>query len=112
MIPESSKPEGTERYLSIAAVAGRFLVTLDNVRQWIADGKLKTVRSPRGSTLVTESSLLDFQAQAYRREAFNGIDHGLHSWRTEEPQSSMLPVPAMGAGEAEALAPRWPFPHA
>ena len=33
MIPEGTKPNEDERYLSLGAVAGRFLVRIDDVHQ-------------------------------------------------------------------------------
>jgi hypothetical protein len=101
-----------ERYLSPAAVAGRFLARIETVRRWIDEGRLRTERDAEGGLRVPESALREFQQQAYRRERFNGVDHGLHSRPIDQPESSALPVPAQNAAEAEALAPRWPFPHA
>src|SRR5579884_4122445 len=109
---ESAAPAaGGERLLSPAAVAGRFLARISDVERWIAEGRLRSVQTPRGPR-VPESALVEFQKQAYRRENFNGVDHGLHSWpdRAAGPQS--LPVPVENAGEAFAEAPRWPFPRA
>lgn len=101
-----------EVFYSPGYVAARFLTRVENVRQWIEEGRLRAEPGGRHGYRIPESALAAFRAEAYRRERFNGVDHGLHSWPTEQPQSSTLPVPAQNAAEAEALAPRWPFPHA
>ncbi|HEY8836238.1 MAG TPA: hypothetical protein VIO16_00890 [Dehalococcoidia bacterium] len=113
MIPEGTKPNEDERYLSLGAVAGRFLVRIDDVHRWIGQGRLKTVTGPRGKVLIPESALLEFQRTAYRRENYNGTDHGLHSWPTDIPEVSNLPmIPVQNFQQAEANAPIWPFAHA
>jgi hypothetical protein len=104
--------EQGERYLSPGQVAGRLLMRVDNVLDLIKEGQLRAEPGGRMGYRIPESALLEFQQRAYRREAFPGLDHGLHSWPTDAPQSSTLPVPAQSAAENEALAPRWPFPHA
>jgi excisionase family DNA binding protein len=104
--------ESGERLLSPAEVAARFLTRVENVRRWVEEGRLRAVPGGRSGFRIPESALEDFRKTAYRRENFNGVDHGLRSWPADNPQSSNLPVPAQNAGEAEAQAPRWPFPHA
>jgi hypothetical protein len=101
-----------ERLLAPGEVAGRFLTRVENVLDWIKEGKLRAVPGGRLGCRVPESALAEFRTTAYRRENFPGVHHGLHSWPTDQPRSSNLPVPAQSAAEAEALAPRWPFPHA
>ncbi|HLZ69706.1 MAG TPA: hypothetical protein VKV26_07315 [Dehalococcoidia bacterium] len=101
-----------ERYLSPGEVAGRLLLRLESVLELIEEGRLRAEPGGRSGYRIPESALLDFRQQAYRREHFPGVDHGLHSWPTDAPRSSNLPVPAQNAAENEALAPRWPFPHA
>ena len=101
-----------EVYYSPGYVAAHFLTRIENVRQWIAEGRLRAEPGGRAGFRIPASALEAFRQQAYRREYFAGVDHGLRSWPTEQPQSRALPVPAQSAAEAEALAPRWPFPHA
>ncbi len=110
---ESPLPgEPGERYLSPGEVAGRLLIRLESVIGLITAGRLRAEPGGRTGYRVPESALAEFRQTAYRREAFPGVDHGLHAWPTDAPQSSNLPVPAQNAAENAALAPRWPFPHA
>ncbi len=114
MNAEDTKPpmqNGSERYLKPAQVAGRFLTRIEVVKQWIEEGRLRAEAGGRSGYRIPESAVLQFQQQAYRRENFNGVNHGLHSWPTERLESSSLPIPVETAAEGEAAAPRWPFPH-
>ena len=97
--------------LTPAAVAGKFLVRLDNVMQWIASGKLPSEQTARGPRVRT-SALEAFAASAYRRENHAGINHGLHSRPDEPAQNSFLPVPVSGLPGQDVQDPRWPFPPA
>lgn len=99
-----------ERLLSPAAVAGKFLARIDNVLEWIAEGRLRAVQTPRGPR-VPLSALDAFTADAYRREHFVGVNHGLHSRPNEPAQNSTLPVPA-DLPAPEIKDSRWPFPPA
>lgn len=110
-MPETDDHAEQEEYLSPGAVAAMFLARIDTVLRWIDEGRLPAVRDARGAVRIPARAVRDFQAQAYRRERFNGVDHGLHSWPVDRPASS-LPVPVQSAAEAEAVAPRWPFSHA
>jgi len=111
-VAEGTPPDDEERYLTPAAVAGRFLARIDDVLRWIAEGRLRAERGGRAGWRIPESAVQEFAEQAYRRERYSGLDHGLHSWPTDKPEpSTNLPMPAQTAPEAEALAPRWPFPH-
>lgn len=106
-----SREQG-DRYLSPAEVAGRLLMRVEGVIDLINEGRLQAEPGGRSGYRIPERALLEFRRTAYRREHFPGVNHGLHSWPTDQPQSSTLPVPAQNATENEALAPRWPFPHA
>jgi hypothetical protein len=112
MAVEGTKPAETERYLSPAQVAARFLTRIEVVTQWIAEGRLQAEPGGRVSYRIPESAVLAFEKQAHRRENYNGADHGLHSWPNEQPESSALPIPVETAAAGEATAPRWPFSHA
>jgi hypothetical protein len=100
-----------DRLLTPAAVAGKFLVRLDSVMQWIESGTLPSVQTPRGPRVRT-SALEAFADTAYRRENHPGINHGLHSRPDEPAQSSFLPVPVSGLPGQTVEDPRWPFPPA
>lgn len=101
----------TERYFTPAQVAARFLARLETVKLWIAEGRLRAESGGRSGYRIPESALLEFQDQAYRREQFNGIDHGMQSWPNERPAASALPIPVETAAAGEATAPRWPYGH-
>ncbi len=104
--------EQGERFLSPGQVAGRLLMRVEGVLDLINEGRLQAEPGGRSGYRIPERALLEFQRTAYRREHFPGVHHGLHSWPTDQPRSSNLPVPAQNAAENRALAPRWPFPHA
>ncbi len=111
VIPEGANEAESERFLTVAEVAGRMLVRVETVRRWIQEGRLQATPGPRGRAQIQESSLLQFQREAYRREHFNGIDHALHSWPADAERTSTAVVPVPTAQQAEARAPHWPFPH-
>lgn len=109
--PAALDAQVEDRLLTPAAVAGKFLVRLDNVMQWIESGKLPSVQTPRGPRVAT-SALNTFAETAYRRENHAGINHGLHSRPDEPAQNSFLPVPVSGLPGQDVQDPRWPFPPA
>ncbi len=109
---QGSEHDGHERTLSRGEVAGRLLAALSTVQRWIDEGRLATVPGPRGSVRIPERALLAFEQQAFRRENFNGVDHGLHSWPEDYALSTNALVPVQDAEQAQEDAPRWPFPPA
>ncbi len=111
MVAESTPPPQQERYLSLGAVAGRFLTRIENVHKWVAEGKLKAEPDSRGRLRIPESSVLAFQEQAFRRENFPGLDHGERSWPSRRPAGQNLPVPVETERERELAVQRWPYPH-
>lgn len=112
MIPDGTTENEGEQYFSPGAVAGRFLVRIEDVYRWIDEGRLQSVSGRRGRPMIAESALLDFQRTAYRRENFSGVDHALHSWPSDDQETTNLPmIPVQNFEQAEAKAPNWPFPH-
>jgi hypothetical protein len=100
-----------ERLLTPAAVAGKFLVRLNNVMDWIETGAIRSVQTSSGPRIPT-SALQEFASRAYRRENHPGVNHGLHSRPDEPAQNSFLPVPVSGLPGQTVQDPRWPFPPA
>jgi|GEM_PF-5575736 len=111
--PPHATREGTalagERLLTPAAVAAFFITRVENVLDWIAQGRLRAVETPRGPR-VPESAVREFAHQAYRRENHVGIDHALHSRRNEATRALFLPLPISEEPGQAVEDARWPFP--